>query len=299
MLQQVRRSLKSMPFVKSFLRTESWGRIRFTFLLRTTERVNAHSSAFLRGPMQLEALLGPVLDILLSEDKERHIKFIVAGCSSGSEPFTIASILKTRRPNLSFDIHAFDIDTDMIKMAREGVYVRGQIYNHQKMTDEFVNSTFDKVENRYRIKEEIARHVVFEIDDALDSTLEKRIGKADILFAQNFLYHLPPKASRKAISNLCTLLNPISALFVDGVDLVIRQSVTKSQGLRPLDFKIKEIHNELRSVALSSGDFSNTRGTAWPYQYWGLEPFSIKTKDWKRKYATVFVRDKTAYHFYY
>lgn len=282
-----------MPFVKSFLKTERWGRIRFRFLLRTTERVNAHSSAFLRGPMQLEALLGPVLDMLLSEDKEKNIKVIVAGCSSGSEPFTIASILKACRPNLNFHIHGFDIDTDMIKMAREGIYVRGQIFNHQKMTDEFVNSTFDKVEDRYRIKKKIARHVVFEIDDALDSTLERRIGNADILFAQNFLYHLPPKDSEKAINNLCTLLKTKSALFIDGVDLAIRQRVTSSQGLRPLDFKIEEIHNELRSVALSSGDYSNTRGTAWPYQYWGLEPFSNKSIDWKRRYATVFIRDKT------
>lgn len=295
MLQKFRSALKHMPFVESFLKTDAWATVRHKFLLRTTERVNSNCTTFLRGPLQLEALLGPVLDMLMADDKGKTIKFIVAGCSIGSEPFTIASILKSRRPELNFDIHGFDIEAITIDMARKRLFEARHIFNHQNMTDEFVKATFDKVEDKYRVKEEIADHIVFEIDDALDPTLRERMGQADILFAQNFLFHLPPKASKKALENICTLMKTKSALFVDGVDLSIRQSVTLDQGLTPLDFKIEEIHNEMRSVAVnSSGDYRDTAGSAWPYHYWGLEPFSNKTNDWKRRYATVFIRDKTS-----
>lgn len=300
MLQKILNTLKRLPLVAALLKTERWATMRYKFVLRTSKRVNANCTAFLRGPLQLEALLGPVLDMLLLENKDSKIKIIIAGCSIGSEAFTIASILKTRRPELSFDIHGFDIEANVIEMARERTFEARHIFNHLNMRDEFVKATFDIAKDRYRIKAEIARHIVFDIDDALDPTLNKRIGKADILFAQNFLYHLTPKESRVALENLCTLLKPKSALFVDGVDLDVRHSVTTALGLEPLDYKIEEIHNELRSIAVNaSGDYSDTRGTAWPYQYWGLEPFSNMTNDWKRRYATVFIRDKTAYHFYY
>jgi len=292
-LQRIRSTIKRLPFVGKFLKTDRWAKIRHKLLLRSTERTNSNCTAFLRCSMQLDVLLGPVLDMLLSDNKEKKIKFIVAGCSIGSESFTIASILKARRPDLMFDIHSFDIAENTIDMAREGIYERRHVFNHRNMTDEFVSYTFDKIGDKFKIKDEIASHVVFEIGNALDSALVERFGQADILFAQNFLYHLPPKESGEALENLCTLLKPKSALFIDGVDLDIRERVTSAQGLIPLDFKIEEIHNELRSVSVnSSGDYSETSGSGWPYQYWGLEPLSKETKDWKRRYATVFVRDK-------
>lgn len=291
MLQKIRSLIKRMPFVESFLRTDTWANMRFRFLLRTSKRVNAPCTRFLRGPLQFEALLGPVLDMFLSDDKKQELKLIVAGCSIGSEPFTIASVLRSHSPEMEFKIHAFDIEEDIIQMAQTGIYPQEWVFNHKKITDEFVSSTFDKVEGKYKVKEEIARLVTFAVDDALDTTLKERIGQADILFAQNFLYHLPPKESRRALENLCTLLKPKSVLFLDGVDLEIRQSVTLSQGLLPLDFNIEAIHNDLRTTGMSTTDQSETRATAWPYFYWGLEPFSNEIDDWKRRYATVFIRD--------
>jgi len=80
--------------------------------------------------MQFESLLGPVLDMVLSDDKENKLNLIVAGCSIGSEPYTIASVLKTHRPELEFTIHAFDIEEDTIKMAQAGIYPRQWVLNH-------------------------------------------------------------------------------------------------------------------------------------------------------------------------
>lgn len=82
-------------------------------------------------------------------------------------------------------------------------------------------------------------------------------------------------------------------MFIDGVDLDIRLSITVSQGLMPLDFNIRTIHNDLRTTGMSTTDQNETRATAWPSQYWGLEPFSDEIDDWKRRYATVFIRVNT------
>lgn len=72
MLQKIRSLIKRMPFVESFLRTDTWANMRFRFLLRTSKRVNAPCTRFLRGPLQFEALLGPVLDMFLSDEKSKN-----------------------------------------------------------------------------------------------------------------------------------------------------------------------------------------------------------------------------------
>jgi len=71
MLKNIRKTLKTIPLVESFLKTDTWSNIKYKFLLQTTERVNVSCTRFLRGPMQLEALVGPVLDILPPEVKEK------------------------------------------------------------------------------------------------------------------------------------------------------------------------------------------------------------------------------------
>lgn len=288
----IKKLLKQLPFVGAFAGSEAWGRIRHRITLLTTDRINAPCTRFFRGPLQYEALLGPVLDFLHAEEKERTLNITVIGCSNGSEPFTISSILRNRRPDLDFTMHAIDINEEMIEMARVAAYPRENVFNHQKITTEFVSSTFDEEDGLFKVKEDISRPVTFEVGDALDTTLKNRIGQSDIVYAQNFLFHLPPELSRKALVNISSLLKPRAALFIDGMDLKIRQSATGPLNLEPLDFKIEEIHNDLRTGAVSTDDTEHTMGSVWPDEYWGLEPFDGNRKNWRRRYATVFLHDR-------
>lgn len=287
----ISRILKQLPFVGSIVRSETVGRLRHWITLRTTPRTNAPCTRFLRGPIQYELLLGPVLDFLLAEDKSRTLSIVVIGCSNGSEPFTISSILRNNRPDLNFRMHGIDIDEEMIEMAKKGIYPRENVFNHQKITDQFVSTTFDERDGLFIVKEDISRHVTFEAGNALDPTLKDRLGQSDIVYAQNFLYHLPPTSARQALVNIGTLLKPRAALFIDGMDLDIRQNDTASLNLEPLDYRIEEIHNDLRTGAVSTDQPDHTMGSVWPTEYWGLEPFDGKHRDWRRRYATVFIHD--------
>jgi hypothetical protein len=110
--------------------------------------------------------------------------------------------------------------------------------------------------------------------------LKRNIGVADIVFAQNFLFHLKPSMSAKAFNNIATLLDRRAAFFIDGMDIGLRSRLTRKNNLVPLEYRIEEIHNEARRV----------RASGWPYQYWGLEPFTSTRKDWQRRYSTIFLR---------
>ena len=247
--------------------------------------MNSTFTGFYRLPTQFEALTGPVMRFLLRDRADAALKIVVVGASNGAEPYTISSLLRTSHPDLAFDVSAFDIDPEIIEKARTARYaVQEDVYNNQRIPQAFIDRTFDLVEGSLAVKEEVAARVRFEIADALDPALADKVGRADLLVAQNFLFHLEPKPARAALRNLCGLLEDRSALFVDGVDLNIRLKVTREFGLEPLDYRIGEIHDEARWA----------RAVGWPYAYWGLEPFMTTSRSWRRRYATIFLKGSRA-----
>jgi hypothetical protein len=60
----------------------------------------------------------------------------------------------------------------------------------------------------------------------------------------------------------------------------MRVSMTKRLKLEPLDFLVEEIHE----------DASIDRGGGWAGAYWGRRPFSRSSREWLRKYGTIYFR---------
>ena len=99
----------------------------------------------------------------------------VMGCSNGAEAFTIASILKRRYPDLQFRVRGFDIDSEIIRKATSARYLREEIYNNQIITEDFVQSTFNRDGDTYVVKPEIAELVEFGSGNVLDRDLAARV----------------------------------------------------------------------------------------------------------------------------
>jgi chemotaxis protein methyltransferase CheR len=246
----------------------------------TGERKNSHFTGFLRLPSQFEALSGPVLSYLAKRQADAPLRIVVAGCSNGAEAYTIASVLVARAPDMKFLIDAYDIDASIIEKARAACFGMDEVLNNKILTNEFIHATFDVNRELYDIKTDIAARVKFHVADVLDPQLAEQVGVCDIVFAQNFLFHLARQDAARAFENLCRLLRPRAVLFADGMDLGLRQKLTKAERLAPLDFCIEDIHEEARRA----------RAVGWPDQYWGLEPYLTFSTDWRRRYATIFLK---------
>jgi len=264
---------------ESLIRTPLWQSIRHRLTLMTSDRNVATFTGFFRLPTQFEALSGPVIDSLFPHGTTGPVKIMVIGCSKGAEAYTIASVLKNGHPGLAFHIHAYDLNEDVIKKAKTARYMPEEVYT-KRIPASSMDATFYRENGQYVIKEEIAKSVSFAVADALDPNLKTTIGTADIVFAQNFLVHMKPKAAARAFNNIFSLLNPKAALFIDGMDVYLRNKLTRRNNLMPLEYKIGEIHNEARIA----------RGAGWPYSYWGLEPFSASKREWQRRYSTIFMK---------
>ena len=252
------------------------------FTLRVARRRNYLFTTFCRLPTQLDVFASEVVDFLAARSGVGEIRILVFGCSIGAEPYSIASILRNRRPDVQFEIESFDIEPSVIARAEAAKYATFELDSSPPLTPEFVGETFDRLEDGVVVKRDVARSVRFAVGNVLDESLIQRLGPADVVIAQNFLFHLSRPDAERAFGHLLALLKPRGALLVDGADLDLRTRVTAAAKLRPCGTELERIHNESRIL----------RGYAWPRVYWGLEPFDARRRDATRRFATIFFSDR-------
>lgn len=267
--------------MKRFMRSPSGQALRYRIALVLEEREGFTFTQFLRLPSQFEALTGPVLDFLGAQRVDEPLRIVVVGCSSGAEPYSISSVLLHHRPQLAVTIDAYDIDTDMISVARSATYSASAVLDNALVTPEFVARTFDPSGEFFVVKRHVADRVRFHHADVLDPAHASRIAPADIVFAQNVMCNLQRPMARRLFDTVVSLMKPRSALFVDGMDLDMRASRSRAHGLEPLSYALERIHEEARVV----------RGPRYPRYATGLEPFSHRRAEAERAYATIFLRD--------
>jgi chemotaxis methyl-accepting protein methylase len=273
--------LARIPGGARLLESALFQKLRHKLSQRVNARVNSHFTGFLRLPSQFDALVGPVVAAVSAGRGGAALRIAVLGCSNGAEAYTIASVLRRAHPQLPFAIAGYDIDEGCVLQARQALYARDEIYNNQIITEDFVATTFAQEGDRFRVVPSVAERATFAVGDVLAPDLAAVVGTCDIVFAQNFLFHLPPDLARQALVNIHRLLRRGAAMFIDGVDLDLRYRFVRANRLAPLDCKIREIHEEARRA----------RAVGWPYEYWGLEPFMTYRRDWQRRYATIFMAE--------
>jgi chemotaxis methyl-accepting protein methylase len=221
--------------------TYPYGVLKHERLLATCDRTQSHTyTCFVRTPSQLEALAGPVLQFLGgaasgSSGLGRPLDIVVLACSNGAEAYTLASFLSHRLPQLDFHITAADLHQEMVESARAGSYSEDEALQSEFVRPDFIARTFDQVGGRYVVKPEIKARVSFTQGNLLDDELAKKLPAADIVTAQNVLFHLKPNDARKAFDNIVKLLRPKSVLLIDGMDQPLRVELTLKHGLEPLE----------------------------------------------------------------
>lgn len=258
-----------------------YGVLKHTRLLATCERTQSHTyTCFYRTPTQLEALARPVYEFLGGPALKRPLDILVLACSNGAEAYTIASFLMRRRPELEFKITAADLHQEMVDYGRAASYLPEEALHSEYVDAAFVADTFDQVDGRYVVKPHIRERVSFTQANLLDPELKNKFAPADVVTAQNVLFHLKPHDARAAFHNIVSLLKPRAALFIDGMDQPLRIELTEAHELEPLGWKTRQIYSETRV---------HTPPDWWRY-YWGSEPYSPLRRDRARRYETVFLK---------
>jgi chemotaxis methyl-accepting protein methylase len=259
-----------------------YGRKRHRELLASSTRSDSHNyTCFYRSPQQLDGLCGPVLQYL-GIPANQVLQISLFACSIGAEAYTIASELRHRFPSLKFIIRASDLHQKFVDHAMVGRYSLREIEQDLSVPQAFIDRTFTKNGQAYLVRSEIKDHVKFRQLDLLAPDFKTSEHLADIVVAQNVLFHMPQDLARKAFDRIASVMKPRSALLIDGMELDMRVDLTNKFNLVPLDYKVQEIYeHSRRHIPLD-----------WWNYYFGNEPFFPFASDPLRRYSTIFTSTK-------
>ena len=234
------------------------------------------TTKFFRNLQQLAALEGPLANLT----EPGNLSVLVAGCSYGCEPYSLAGLLALRFPHLNWRIVGVDISRDALGIANAARYTSE--YGLGSARDDLAKRLETRIFNRsgdeWVVVTDIRERVSFAYGDVL-SVEFRQFRNYDLVLGQNFMIHMNKASAETALAALAAAARPGGALFLGGMDLETKTSLLALHKLVPLDWNIVGIH-----------EAEDMRRSAWPWEYWSLEPISPRRRDYLTRYSTIFLK---------
>lgn len=146
---------------------------------------------------ELEALDREILPRLHG----RTARVLIVPCSLGDEAFTMAAFLLKR--GLDFEIRAFDIQPQLVEIARTGRLTFGY-------PPEYLATPG-------RVGDDVLRRIRFEVGDAFNLPLPVgNEGCFDVVLCRNFVGYFVPEKALELTRKLAARVHPGGVLFLDG-----------------------------------------------------------------------------------
>jgi chemotaxis methyl-accepting protein methylase len=188
-------------------------------------------------------------------------------------------MLRKLNPHVAFSTVALDISPAAIDAAKAARYKPGSPELCKDLPTDVREELFQPDGDQLQVKPHFAEGIRWLVGDARDAKLLELIGPQDVVVANNFLIHMKESVARLCMIALLGLVRPGGLFLCRGVDLDVRESVARDQGLQPITTRIEEVHNADPGLDARQG---------WPWKYWGLEPLDKTRKDWPSRYAAIF-----------
>ncbi len=169
---------------------------------------------FFRTPIKFTELEKSVLPNLLNKNANGSLKIWSAGCSNGAEVYSLAIILDELTPNGRHKFLATDIDDEMLKKAKAGVYGENEM---GQVSPQRSAKYFQTSEKQFILSEKIRAKVDFKIHDLLNEPFEKEF---DLILCRNVVIYFTEEAKDKLYVKFFNALKTGGVLFVGGTERI-------------------------------------------------------------------------------
>lgn len=172
--------------------------------------MTVNETYFFREEYQFKCLVNSILPEITSRKKKGTIiKIWSIPSSSGEEPYSIAIYLLEFWKDIStwdVQIVASDIDTNVLDMARKGVYSSRSV---QYLPPKLLKKYFTPLRNGYyQISQDLRQAIEFTNVNLLDEHDVKLYRNFDVIFCRNLLIYFDDHSRAKAAQVLFDALNP-------------------------------------------------------------------------------------------
>lgn len=191
--------------------------------------ITTNKTDFFREPAHFDF----ILDVIAPEIAEsgREGKFWSAACSTGAEPYTLAMVLadvSRLRPDFRWSILASDISTEVLSVARRGIYPAEMMAPvPDALMRRHVMLPNDPTRREVRIVPELRAAVRFERVNLVDARwpVDRNF---DLIMCRNLLIYFDRQTQGRVVERLIAHLRPGGWLIlghsdgVAGLDLPLR-----------------------------------------------------------------------------
>ena len=198
--------------------------------------LTTNETYFWREPRQLQAFERELLPMLASSlEGARRLRILSAGCSTGEEAFTLASILRDsgRFTGWQVEVLGVDIARRVVDAARSGSY---RDHSFRAAESERIRRWFKFRGGRWVIDEEIRRMVRFEQANLIDPRGLGGLGRVDVIFCRNVMIYFDVPARQRVLGGFHRALRDGGFLLLGHAESLLNATA---------DFELFHLQDEL------------------------------------------------------
>lgn len=204
-------------------------------LERLKRVLTIHVSQFFRNPSTFQKLKDDILPALFAEARqEGHpLRIWSVGCAGGEEPYTLALILKEHFAeyvaDTSFCIVATDVDEDILKLGRGGIYPVERLV---ELPEGLLEKYFYQHEGKYHLCDEIKSMVEFRHEDLNSST---GFPSCDLILCRNVLIYFERPDQERIMLAFADALSPRGILVLGKSEILVGETRRRFDTLCPYE----------------------------------------------------------------
>jgi len=209
---------------------------RLAELEAAADVLTTNETYFWREPQQLRAFEREIVPMLASSlEAERRLRILSAGCSTGEEAYTIASILRDsgRFAGWRLEIVGVDIAQRVVEAARAGAY---RDHAFRSADSERMRRWFRFRGGRWVVDDELRRLVRFEQANLVDPRGLAGIGRVDVVFCRNVMIYFDVPARQRVLRGFHHALREGGFLLLGHAESLINATA---------DFELFHLQEEL------------------------------------------------------
>jgi two-component system CheB/CheR fusion protein len=180
-------------------------------------------TAFFRDAPAWEYLRGEVVGRIIEEaDGRDAIRIWSTGCASGEEAYSLAMSFAEAMPEADFrervKIYATDVDEEALTEGRHGIYPAARL---ETVDDDLKKKYFERAEQRYIVKPDLRRSVIFGRHDVVQ---DPPISRIDLVTSRNTLMYFTNAAQAQILENYHFALRDGGYLFLGKSEMMLARS---------------------------------------------------------------------------
>ncbi|MEW4370297.1 CheR family methyltransferase [Paenibacillus kandeliae] len=176
------------------------------------DRMTINVSEFWRNPNRWEVLRDTILPELQRTSK--NLKVWSAACSTGEEPYTLATILADKNLLSSSTLHATDIDDGALEKAKKAIYLERSL---KDVPADVVKRYFTAQGPMFSVNDTLKKSIQFRKGNLLTDKFETGY---DLIVCRNVMIYFTEEAKHLLYHKFAASLRPGGVLFVGSTEQI-------------------------------------------------------------------------------